>query len=237
MGRVLALPSKTFTTMTIKQLDSFRPYVEISEDEYFSLLCGVPPYLQRGDWFICGEAYDIIADACNGDVIDIYAVCFSWNGHYFKAFRPVRNAARIYSCKYDGVPLIEREINKIRSYMNDDIFSDVLVLHKRGCDFASSEEYLRSSDLLNHRLYFSFINKDGVFVHGDVSTSWVMHIGYHKSTTPKLCFDLAYISFHGSFSYKMLEALYKDAPLSNSQSLLAAVNSVSKYQYKSIKII
>lgn len=206
--------------MTINQLDSFTPYVEIPEDEYNFLLNGTPPYSQHTDWFICGEPYSLIFDHC-GNPIDIYIVCFASHGHYFKAERPVRSTcasrstirgASVPAESFDGVPSIEMEIAELRSVLNPSIFSDNLVLYKRGMD--------SDSELKNYRLYLSFIDKDGILVHGDVLTR------------SELIFDLCKTSFNGSFSYDVLDGHNP----SDTKHLLDAVNSMSKYQYKTITI-
>ena len=45
--------------------------IDISETMYWSILNGVPPLYQCGNWFVCGEPYD-----WDDNYNDRYPVCF-----------------------------------------------------------------------------------------------------------------------------------------------------------------
>ena len=149
------------------------------------------------------------------------------------------------SCTYPVEYIVTDELQEIaseyRKKMEKECLSQIkdddLVLLRMGANFYETRD-LQNSDLENHRLRLSFIDKSGVHVVGDICScrpKGSKIYGNPQLAAPVMGFDLQYSDENGSYIYKCLElATYK--PTYTKKSLLNIINRYSAKQYNRVFI-
>ena len=149
------------------------------------------------------------------------------------------------SCTYPVEYIVTDELQEIASEYRvkmekeclSQIKDDDLVLLRMGANFYETRD-LQNSDLENHRLRLSFIDKSGVHVVGDICSchpNGSKIYGNHQLDAPVMGFDLQYSDENGSYIYKCLE-LAKYKPTYTKKSLLNIINRYSTKQYNRVFI-
>ena len=149
------------------------------------------------------------------------------------------------SCTYPVEYIVTDELQEIASEYRErmereglnQIKDDDLVLLRMGANFYETRD-LQNSDLENHRLRLSFIDKSGVHVVGDICScrpNGSKIYGNHQLDAPVMSFDLQYSDENGSYIYKCLE-LAKYKPTYTKKSLLNIINRYSTKQYRRVFI-
>ena len=149
------------------------------------------------------------------------------------------------SCTYPIEYIVTDELQEIaseyRKKMEKECLNQIkdgdLVLLRMGANFYENRD-LQNSDLENHRLRLSFIDKSGVHVVGDICS-------YHRPKSkgysndlqdkPITSFDLQYSDKTGSYLYKSLE-LFEYRTEYTKKSLLNIINRYSAKQYNRVFI-
>ena len=152
------------------------------------------------------------------------------------------------SCTYPVEYIVTDELQEIASEYRkkmekeclNQIKEDDLVLLRMGANFYETRD-LQNSDLENHRLRLSFIDKSGVHVVGDIcSCHSIKSKGYSNDLQDKpiMSFDLQYSDKTGSYSYKANELfdMSKHGAEYTKKSLLNIINRYSAKQYNRVFI-
>lgn len=149
------------------------------------------------------------------------------------------------SCTYPIEYIVTDDLQEIaseyRKKMEKECLNQIkdgdLVLLRMGGNFYETRD-LQNSDLENHRLRLSFIDKSGVHVVGDICgchPNGSKIYGNHQLDAPVMSFDLQYSDENGSYIYKCLE-LAKYKPTYTKKSLLNIINRYSTKQYNRVFI-
>ena len=146
------------------------------------------------------------------------------------------------SCTYPVEYIVTDELQEIASEYRkkiereclSQIKDDDLVLLRMGGNFYETID-LQNSDLENHRLRLSFIDKNGVLVMGDICSC--RPYGY-KQDAPIMGFDLQYSDQTGTYLYKSNELfdMSKRGTAYTKQNLLNIINRYSAKQYNRVFI-
>ena len=152
------------------------------------------------------------------------------------------------SCTYPVEYIVTDELQEIASEYRkrmereclNQIKEDDLVLLRMGGNFYENRD-LENSDLENHRLHLSFIDKNGVQVSGDIcSCHSIKSKGYinDMQDKPIMSFDLQYSDQTGTYLYKSNELfdMSKLGTAYTKQNLLNIINRYSAKQYNRVFI-
>jgi len=152
------------------------------------------------------------------------------------------------SCTYPIEYIVTDELQEIaseyRKKMEIECLSQIkdgdLVLLRMGCNFRENRD-LQNSDLENHRLRLSFIDKSGVHVVGDICSchpNGSKIYGNPQLDAPVMSFDLQYSDKTGSYFYKPNELfnVSKHGATYTKMNLLNIINRYSTKQYNRVFI-